>query len=146
MRVDVSITFRNKLKVRYTHRRRFIAIQRRPTVTDYILTLILTLTQTRKTLFHLSVNLIFSAITLSLEGVACSTTANDTPNNRRQSYRIQPKTHLRRRPKGMCGAQMSPSILFISMHRANDLRECLGFFPAHLSLSKPKNSSTYSVF
>jgi len=39
---------------------------------------------------------------------------------------------------------MSPSILIFSMHRANYLRECLGFFPDHLSLSEPKNSSTFS--
>jgi len=28
------------------------------------------------------------------------------------------------------------------MHRENYLRECLEFFPDHLSLSEPKNSST----
>jgi len=40
---------------------------------------------------------------------------------------------------------MSLSILIFSMHRANYLRECFGFFPDHLSLFEPKNSSTYST-
>jgi len=61
-----------------------------------------------------------------------------------QSSSVKP--YLTHKPTyGMCGAQMSPSILFISMHRANYFREFLGFFPDHLSLSKPKNSSTYAL-